>query len=109
MRKLVVCGVKLLAPTIEMLVPPAYTAVMKSRGVSPLIDRTDVPSFGWIISPAASVSPRAQTTTKVTRIAGPQNERMQPRKRTNGFEIVLKNHHTRLATRGLRMPVPARA
>ncbi|HEY0405907.1 MAG TPA: hypothetical protein VGC89_09265 [Pyrinomonadaceae bacterium] len=40
------CDEKLLAPTMEMLLPPACMAVTKSAGVSPLLARTDVPSFG---------------------------------------------------------------
>ena len=44
-------------------------------------------------APIASVN--AHTPTSDTRIAGPQNEKIDPCARPNGLDIVLKIHQTR--------------
>ena len=93
-----------LAPTIEMLLPPANIAVIKSFFVSPLLARTEVPSFGWMIRAAPIASVNAQTPTSDTRIAGPQNEKIDPCACPNGLDIVLKIHQTRRASWRPRMP-----
>src|SRR3954469_16014457 len=83
-----VCGVKSLAPTMAMLVPPAYIAVTKSVGVSPLVARMDVPSSGCMIKAAPSVRPRAQTPTSSTRMTGLQKDRTAPCLEPRAFEYL---------------------
>src|SRR3954467_9662805 len=104
-----VCGVKALPPTIAMQVPPAYIAVTKSVGVSPLVARMDVPSSGCMIKAAPSVRPRAQTPTSSTRMTGPQMDRTAPRLEPKTFEALTKEAQTSRPTLDPMMLVPIRA
>src|SRR4051812_40089617 len=98
-RNAVVAGAKVPAPTIAMLFPAAYMALTKSVGVLPLIAVTDVPNCGWMRSPIPTVRVNAQTTTTVTRIAGPQTDSIWAlRWGLNGRAIARKKRQTQRAT-----------
>ena len=92
-----------------MLVPPAYIAVTKSVGVSPLVARMDVPSSGCMIKAAPSVSPRAQTPTSSTRMTGPQKDRTAPCLEPQTFEALTKEAQVSRPTLDPMMLVPIRA
>src|SRR3712207_1772608 len=89
--------------------PPAYIAVTKSVGVSPLLARMAVPSSGCMINAAPSVRPRAQTPTSSTRMTGPQKDRTAPRLEPKTFEALTKEAQTSCPTLDPMRLVPIRA
>src|SRR5690349_5067991 len=94
---------------MAMLLPPAYIAAIKSVGVGPVLAVTELPSFGWIIRAVPSVNIKAQTKSTRTRIIGPQNESINPRRRPKGLDNRRKTAQVTRAIRKLRIPELTRA
>src|SRR4051812_5032814 len=99
------CGAKLLAPTIERLLPATYMAVTKSVGVSWLLFVIVVPSCGCTISAAPIARNIDQVSSNATTIKGPQNDNRRP---LRGLDPRLPRRvsQTSLASRLLMIPVP---